>query len=86
MSEDAERVLAPLRSFGPPLADGIRKQDYGQVGAMAPDVNQLFAPASIDIAGEKGESRGCIGRACRSHRFPMMLFSRLLNQLKLVPV
>ena len=52
---DAERVLTPLRSFGPPLADGIRKQDYGKVGAMAPSVNQFFAPANIDIAGEEKE-------------------------------
>lgn len=52
---DAERVLRPLYSFGPPLADGIRKQNYGQTGAMAPNLIQFFAPANIDIAGEEKE-------------------------------
>lgn len=52
---DAERVLAPLRAFGPPLADNLKKQDYGRVGLMTPSVSQFFTPVNLNIAGEKKE-------------------------------
>lgn len=52
---DAEKILAPLRSFGPPLVDDLKKQDYGRVGLMTPNVSQFFTPVNLDIRGEEKE-------------------------------
>ena len=53
---DAERVLAPLRSFGPPLADGIKRQKYGRVAMMDSRTSQFFSPLSLNIVGEPKKS------------------------------
>jgi FAD/FMN-containing dehydrogenase len=53
---DAEKVLAPLRSFGPPLVDGVKKQSYGRVALMDSNVSQFFAPLNLNIAGEPPKS------------------------------
>lgn len=52
----AESVLAPLRTFGPVLADGIRKQEYGRTGALAPDVAPYFQTPNETLQNEPRES------------------------------
>lgn len=53
---EAEAVLAPLRAFGPVLADGIRKQEYGRTGALAPDVAPYFQTPDVILENEPRES------------------------------
>ncbi len=52
----AEAVLEPLRSFGPPLADGIRKQEYGRTGVLAPDVAPHFTTPNVELTNEPREN------------------------------
>jgi FAD/FMN-containing dehydrogenase len=53
----AEAALAPLRNFGPPLADGLSVRAYADISDPAPAVGKLFEGPPPDPA-EKHDSPG----------------------------
>jgi FAD/FMN-containing dehydrogenase len=47
---EADRVLQPWRSFGPPLADGIGKKPYAAFDVPTPEIGKLFQGPPPDPA------------------------------------
>ena len=67
--ETGERVLAPLLTYGPPLAVGVSQRPYNQIGYAPPEIQALLhrpptnTPQSAETSGAqlRGGSLGQLG-------------------------